>query len=212
MVWISCPAPAIPAAGRYVLAWSSEEMDAPLGTTLFQAQASPGGFLAAPPTPNAWQPGTRLTLRGPSGQGFMLPDLTRRLALAALGELAERLQPLAIGALEKGMAVALFTDRPPSDLPVAVEINPLKDLPEALAWADFLACDLPAGLVEKLPKILGLPAGRRHLPCPAQALVLADMPCAGIARCGACGVPTLRGWKLACEDGPVFDLAELLEI
>lgn len=210
MLWISCPAPAIPAAGRYVLACSSDEMDAPLGAVLFQAQANSDGFLAAPPVPPTWQPGARLLLRGPGGNGFSLPGLTRRLALAALAEHAARLQPLAHQALEKDMAVALFTDGPLPELPAAVEISPLKDLPDALAWADFLALDLPAARLDNLPQVLGLSGGRHRLPCPAQALVLSDMPCAGVAGCGACGVLTRRGWKLACDDGPVFDLAELL--
>jgi NAD(P)H-flavin reductase len=36
------------------------------------------------------------------------------------------------------------------------------------------------------------------------------MPCGGVADCGACAVETRLGWKLACEDGPVFDLIDLL--
>jgi len=77
-------------------------------------------------------------------------------------------------------------------------------LPDLLAWADFLALDLPlealADLGKHLPDVL---------PCPAQALIYTPMPCACLARCGACAVPTRRRWKLACEDGPVFDLREL---
>jgi NAD(P)H-flavin reductase len=40
-------------------------------------------------------------------------------------------------------------------------------------------------------------------------LILAPMPCAGLAECGACAVPARSGWKLACLDGPVFDLRAL---
>jgi hypothetical protein len=36
------------------------------------------------------------------------------------------------------------------------------------------------------------------------------MPCAGLAACGVCAVQTRRGWKLACVDGPVFDLKEIM--
>jgi NAD(P)H-flavin reductase len=41
-------------------------------------------------------------------------------------------------------------------------------------------------------------------------LVVAPMPCGGLAECGVCAVTTRRGWKLACKDGPVFDLGELI--
>jgi hypothetical protein len=36
------------------------------------------------------------------------------------------------------------------------------------------------------------------------------MPCAGLADCGVCAVELRRGWKLACKDGPVFDLRDIL--
>jgi dihydroorotate dehydrogenase electron transfer subunit len=42
-----------------------------------------------------------------------------------------------------------------------------------------------------------------------KALVMTPIPCGGIAECGACAVPAHRGWKLACRDGPVFNLNEL---
>jgi NAD(P)H-flavin reductase len=38
---------------------------------------------------------------------------------------------------------------------------------------------------------------------------MAAMPCSGLADCGVCAVPARRGYKLACKDGPVFDLDEL---
>ena len=43
----------------------------------------------------------------------------------------------------------------------------------------------------------------------AQALIVTPMPCGGIAECGVCAVTVRRGWKMACKDGPVFDLKEL---
>ena len=42
----------------------------------------------------------------------------------------------------------------------------------------------------------------------AQALVAPPMVC-GVGACQGCGVRTARGFKLACTDGPVFDLLEL---
>jgi NAD(P)H-flavin reductase len=208
--WIECPGAASPAAGRYVMAWSPEQPDAPLATSLFAARIEPQGFLAAPPIPATWEPGTALQLRGPLGRGFSPPGPVRRLALAGLGDGLARLQPLLQDALEKGAAVALFADQAPPGLPSAVEVNPLETLDEALAWADYLALDLPASELPGLAHRLGVERGLRHLPCPAQALVGLPLPCGGLADCGACAVETRRGWKLACQDGPVFDLIDLL--
>jgi len=44
----------------------------------------------------------------------------------------------------------------------------------------------------------------------AQVLVVTPMPCGGLAECGVCAFTTRRGWKMACKDGPVFDLSELI--
>lgn len=208
--WIACPQKVIPGSGRYVLAWSPGDEGAPLATPLFAAQVSPQGFLAAPPTPRAWEPGARLLLRGPLGRGFRLPSTARRLALAVLGEGSARLLPLMQEALEGEAAVALFTDGPLPRLPTAVEIGPLSGLAEALAWADFLALDVPLEALPNLDQLLGLEPDALQLPCTAQALVVTVMPCGGLAECGACGIKGSRGWKLACKDGPVFDLATLM--
>jgi dihydroorotate dehydrogenase electron transfer subunit len=133
----------------------------------------------------------------------------RRLALASLDESISRLQPLMQNALDQGAAVALFTDHPLPSLPSAVEANPLEALQEALTWADYLAVDLPPQTIPELSRLLGVERGPRALPCPAQALVHLPMPCGGLADCGACAIETRGGWKLACDDGPVFELIDL---
>ncbi len=207
---IACPATAVPAPGRYALAWALEDRDAPLAAPLFTALALEDGFIAAPPIPTAWEPGMALALRGPLGRGFEPPAGLRRLALAAFGPGLARLGPLMDAALDQGGEVALFTDAPLPALPPAVEANPLAALPDALTWADFLAVEIPLAHLEKLSAHLGLDANARDLPCLAQALVVTAMPCAGVGACGACSLETRHGWKLACEDGPVFPLADLL--
>jgi len=206
--WITCPAKLIPAPGKYTLAWSPEDGEAPLATALFASQVSEQGFLAALPALHAWGPGTRLSLRGPLGRGFHLPPVTRRIALVALAGACTRLLPLVQEGLARHAAVALFTDVLPSNLPTSVEVAPLSGLAEALTWADFLAIDVPMEDLPGLVQVLG--TGGRPLPCPAQALVVTPMPCAGAAECGACAMKASGKWKLACKDGPVFDLDELL--
>lgn len=205
--WVSCPSPAIPAAGRYLLA--SDE-NAVLSTPLFASQVLEDGFLAAPPVPPIWMPGTPLSLRGPLGRGFSIPEGVRRLALAALGDTAARLLPLVNLAIRRDISVAVFTETPLSPLPAVVEINLLGALPDALSWADCLVVDLPVDALPRLGAALGLSPTSR-LPCPGQALVIVPMPCGGMADCGVCALPARKGWRLACKDGPVLDLGELLD-
>ena len=205
--WIACPPKAIPAPGQYLLAWDAA---AALGTPVFRASVDgkAAGFLAAPPVPGDWEPGSPLRLRGPLGKGFSLPTGVKRLALVTLGETAERLLPLTEPLVGQSRDIALVSDAPLPSLPASLEIHSLKTLPEVLAWADFLALDLPIDTLPGLRMALEGDTGRGW-PYPAQALIVAPMPCAGLAECGACAVPARGGWKLTCQDGPVFDLRAL---
>lgn len=203
----TCPLNVRPLPGQYFQAWLLDEPENPLPFSLFPSIIEAENFLAAPPLPVHWQVGARLNLRGPLGQGFHLPSHARHIALAACGESALRLLPLMAQALDQDCAVALFAGCPLPAIPSAVEIFPLAALPENLAWPEYLALDLPglAGL-EQLKTLLPAP-----LPCPAQALVVLPMPCGGLADCAICAVPARHGhWKLACAEGPVFDLKEIL--
>lgn len=205
--WVSCPSLAVPAAGRYLLA---ADENAVLPAPLFTSQVLEDGFLAAPPVPPTWMPGTPLSLRGPLGRGFSIPEGVRHLALAAFGDTAARLLPLVDLAIRRDISVAVFTETPLSPLAAVVEINLLGALPDALSWADFLVVDLPVDVLPRLGVALGLSPTSR-LPCPGQALLVVPMPCGGMADCGVCALPARRGWRLACKDGPVLDLGELLD-
>ena len=213
---MACDAGSIPAPGQYMLANRPRDEQSPLAWSLFQAGTAPGGVVLAPPLAPDWLPGMRLALRVPLGHGFKLPEGARRVALAAW-ESPARLLPLAAQALAAGAEVTLFCavagyERSLAALPVAVEVAPLNTLSQNLGWADFLACDLPGSQLDGLRGALGL-ANAGELACPAQALLRLPMPCAGLGECGVCAVPVRRSggrrWKLACQDGPVFDLAEL---
>ncbi len=208
---ITCPENVIPKPGQYVQAHNNKDQDAVLPASLFlgglaneEGSGHPSKFIAAPPIPPHWQPGDTLALRGPLGHGFTIPDTTRRLGLVALGDTFARLMPLAQTAIQTNQEVAIFTDLPLPRLPTQIEANPLKSLPEALSWADFLAFDGPPEAYLDTQSFLGLP-GNTPLPCQAQALVFSPMPCGGIAGCGVCAVKW-NGKKtmLVCVDGPVF--------
>jgi hypothetical protein len=203
---ISCPPQGVPVAGQYILAVDKQSI---LSTPLFQAGDWNQGFLASPPLPDSWRPGTTLTLYGPLGRGFLLPADVQRLALIALGDTNARLLPLATSYLHNNVSVALFSDAPVPNLPHSMEAYPLDDLPESASWADCMAFDVPleslerlAGLVDSFPE----PATSR-----SQVLIKASMPCGSLGDCGACAVKVGRSWKFSCRDGPVFRLEAIVK-
>lgn len=208
-----CSQNLIPLPGQYLLAHEPAS-DAPLPAPVFSAGSFAGGFLVAPPLPPIWRPGTSLAVRGPLGRGFSMPASARSIALVALGETAARLKPLLAVALDRGASVALVSDLDLPDLPPEVEVQPVSALRNVAQWADYMALDLYRESMPGLREMLGLgehvgarrQAGVRF---EAQALIVTPMPCGGIAECGVCAVTARRGWKLACKDGPVFNLAEL---
>lgn len=205
---IKCPETVLPLPGQYVVANDTSWDEAPLPFSLFPAGFVPGGFLSAPGLPSNWQPGTRLNLRGPLGRGFQLPAQARRVALAALRSSPSRLLPLARQAILQGAAVSLFSAHPPYNWPLDVEISPPGALPDGMRWADYMALDLAPEDLLHLRETLALPLHTRA-GCPAQALIVTPIPCAGVGECGVCAVRMQRGWGLACKDGPVFDLNQL---
>jgi dihydroorotate dehydrogenase electron transfer subunit len=115
---------------------------------------------------------------------------------------------LLIAALEQGASVVLVSDLDLPGLPPEVEFQPVSGLAEVARWADYLALDLPRESLPGLNERLGL-GEQAEARFEAQALVVTPMPCVGMAECGVCAVTARRGWKMACKDGPVFDLKEL---
>ena len=201
--WIACPPVLRPNPGQYLIA-SSPDLCEPLPRILFPSAIQAEGIRVSAPLPVGWAAGMQLPLRGPYGHGFRMPHATRRLAVAAIDGSPARLLPLAHQALRMNASVVVYTHQSPSGLPAEVEVLPLDLLPEAPAWADFLALETPMAQIGDVRVRLGLKPYQR-LACPAQVLVIAPMPCSGQADCGVCAIPTKDGWALTCTDGPVFD-------
>ncbi len=204
---ISLPAGMKLAPGQY-LAASGPDPYTPLPVILFPSRIQPGELRVAPPLPASWSAGMQLMLRGPLGNGFRLPQSTRRIALASLEGGPARLLPLAALALTQRAAVAIYTQSSPAGLPEEVEVLPLDLLPEALTWADFLALEAPLNRLPELRARLALNPFQRPA-CPVQVLVITPMPCTGLAECGVCAVATQKSWAYTCSDGPVFDFQQL---
>lgn len=200
---ISCPVTLVPAPGQYLLASSGSDVLLPV--PIFYTDSAPQGFIGL--TADLWEPGDVLHLRGPLGHGFSLPTSARKIALVAFDSSPSRLRGLVQPALRQDASVVLLCNTDVDQLPDAVEVQPLSALRDILGWADFIAVDVQRENLYQLKQRLGetnqLPALRE-----AQVLIRTPMPCGGIGECGVCAVTLKSEWKLACKDGPVFDLKE----
>ena len=204
---IACPPEIVPTAGQYLLAIDQDSIQT---SPLFLADAWSQGFLAAPPFPGSWQPGTSLSLYGPLGRGFRLPMDVQRLALIALGETNARLLPLATNSLTDNLNITLFSDAALKELPSSMEAYPLSDLQDLISWADFVAVDVPLENLDQLVEYFSIVSQSLSSP-RGQVLVQTTMPCSTFGDCGVCAVKVKRSWRLACKDGPVFDLQAVLK-
>jgi len=175
--------------------------------------------LAHPAQIESLRTGDRVDVLGPVGRGFQVDVATRNLLLVAgstsLAFTLGPLLPLADRALPEGRSVTLAfaapnpeVAYPVSSLSPAIEVIRAMDtdlidlLSDAIAWADqVLACG-PTGFTTRLSahiRSIRRPAPRGFF----QALNPVHLPC-GVGACGVCRT----GSRLACVDGPVFELNE----
>jgi dihydroorotate dehydrogenase electron transfer subunit len=187
----------------------------------------------------ALRPGDEVNLIGPLGQGFEVPTAARRLLLVAGTTHLPVLLPLTQprnrvfsgkpGFFSSSIALLLSAPTatalyPISHLPPALEVHVVtadgsaghhgsaRDLfPDLVRWADCVCIvplhpDDPATYpaLAEIVREVRLEPGHHF----AQALVVPPMAC-GVGACQGCAVQTARSTKLACTDGPVFDLLEL---
>ncbi len=205
---VQCDAGLVPGAGQYVLAHAVGS-DAPLATALFALRTFSRGFVAAPPTPSTWNPGTRLLMRGPLGHGFSSPGAAHRVALVAYRCSPRVLLSMLDSLLQQESSVTLVGEDIPEDLPPQVEAQPLGELPDVFRWADFVAADIEREVLPELRQMLQPHQGA--VKAEGQILIRTPMPCGALADCGVCTVELRGKVLLACEDGPVFSLRQALE-
>ncbi len=202
---ISCSADLTPAPGQYLLA--GDDSNAPLPVSLHFTDSASDSFIASP-VPDHWMPGAEISLRGPLGNGFKLPVSARKVALIALDVSPSRLRGLIRPALSQSAAVVFVSDSQVENLPDEVEVQPMSALGEVVAWADYAALDVTRenlpGWVERLKGLNQMSTLKE-----AEILIRTPAPCGGVAECGVCAVVTKSGWKMACKDGPVFNLREI---
>ena len=165
--------------------------------------------------------GDFIDLLGPLGNGFKIDDDTSRLLVVAGGigiaplvHLAERAGAdghsvkMILGVATasqlchevKGVEMFPITeDGSAGDMGVATDL-----LPSLVGWADqIFAC----GPVPMYRSMAGMMPEFRDK--PVQILLEEVMGC-GVGACRGCAVPTRQGMKMVCQDGPVFDLREII--
>jgi len=215
--------------GRFVLADLGDYLRKPLFPASLETPPPGHGefdVLVLPSHPAAaLQPGASVDLIGPLGQGFRIPETTRRLLLVA--SIAHLPALLALTNQEPGLSTALLLSvasvaelYPVQLLPPALEVHvvtadgstghcgSILDLfPDLVRWADCACIAADPAIYPALARIVReVRIGSTHH--FAQALIAPPMVC-GVGACYGCAVPVRGGIKRACTDGPVFDLLEL---
>jgi len=170
-------------------------------------------ILTLEPIPKDWYPGDQIYYLAPQGRSFQLPPSATSVGLLPFGVSPLRLLTLVKPALAQDASLILFLEAKQMDLflshvPSPIEIVPLSALKDHLDWLDYLAADVAREDLEALSAIFS----GSTISFPGQVLIRTIMPCHGKGECGVCAVKTIKGWRMACKDGPVFPLREVLDV
>jgi dihydroorotate dehydrogenase electron transfer subunit len=178
---------------------------------------------------SARQPDDTLDVIGPLGSGFSLAKNVRHLLLVSDGPSIGPLLGQMERAIAAGVAVTLALGGsraaavyPVTALPPVVEFQaatldgslgyrgPISDLlPELLRWADAVCAVGSAALYRTLRRQMDQVRLRAE-PNFLVGLMTDNLMACGVGACLSCTVTTATGLKLACVDGPAFDLTELV--
>jgi dihydroorotate dehydrogenase electron transfer subunit len=236
---LSIAAPELPSLlpGQFLLLRCADRFTCYLRRPIFPTPVAEHHFsllLRPDPDPGlAWlstrQPDDTLDVIGPLGSGFPLAKNVSHLLLVSDGP---HIGPL-LGQMERAVAagravtLALGGSRaaavyPVSALPPVVEFQaatsdgslgyrgPVTDLlPELLRWADAVCTVGSVALYRTLRRQMDQIRLRAE-PNFLYGLMTDNLMACGVGACLSCTVTTATGLKLACVDGPVFDLTELV--
>ncbi len=236
LMWLSCPAVTKGAApGRFLMIRCGDGLDPllprPMSFHRFRTYDGARQFAILfdiRGRGTRWlserRPGERLRLFGPLGQGYRVAAHSQNLLLVAGGIGVAALVALAEEAAANGRAVTMLHGArtaqklfPASLLPAEVEViyatedgsaghkgNVTDLVPRLLSWADEVFACGPAPMFVALAEVMRRDRSRK----PAQALLEERMGC-GTGICYGCAVPTRKGMRLVCKDGPRFVLRDV---
>ena len=165
------------------------------------------------------QPGDRLDLLGPLGNGFNVKPNSKKLLLVAGGIGIAPLYFLAQDALKgKGSVTLLYgtADNKRRSIPPHIKLvlatedgtvghrGMITDiLPDYINWADQVFACGPLPMYQAMAHMSGLKNK------PVQISLEVRMGC-GLGVCYGCTVKTRNGLKQVCQDGPIFELDDVL--
>ena len=209
---IDLPAKHWPRPGQYLPCQRLHSDADILPVNLFRVLGDPD-LLTVGPVPRGWQPGDQLACAPSQGHGFDLPSFARRVGLVPYQVSPMRLLALVSTALEQSAEVAMFYDFDLHDdlldrMPSQVEVLPLAALLDNLDWPDYLAIDLEAATLDQFSDQFSPQDNQLD----GEVLVQTAMPCRGLGECGVCVIKSRHSWRLACVDGPVFPIREVLHV
>ena len=169
------------------------------------------------------QAGDNIDLLGPLGNGFAIHPASHNLLLVAGGIGIAPLRFLAQEGLYQGCPVTLLLGAPTANqlysrhfLPPEAELIATTEdgtagkkgmitdlLPDFTSWADQIFACGPTSMYRAIA------SQSQHLLKPVQISLEVRMGC-GRGVCYGCTVKTKNGLKQVCQDGPVFDLDDIL--
>ncbi len=167
------------------------------------------------------QPGDKVDIIGPLGNGFTINPGSRRILLVAGGMGIAPLCFLAQSAVRKGLKVTLLAGaaslaqlHPERLMPSGAEaVNITEDgsagarglvtafLPDYLPQVDQVFACGPVPMYRAMNRYVGAK--------PTQISLEVRMGC-GLGFCYACTIRTRQGLKQVCKDGPVFDIQDVI--
>lgn len=171
------------------------------------------------------QAGEKLDLLGPLGNGYTIQPHLHNLLLVAGGIGVAPLAFLAQRAVSHGHSVRLLLGAPTADqlcprhlLPPETDLVCTTDdgtagqmgfvtslLPDSIGWADQIFVCGP----EPMYHIMATQYQRLLNAKPVQISLEMRMGC-GIGTCYSCTLKTKSGLKQVCQDGPIFNLDDIL--
>ncbi len=198
---------------------SIHRVDSPKEFSILFAVVGPGtGWLAQR------RKGDMLDVLGPLGNGFFIPDSSKRLLLAAGGIGIAPFIFLAQAAINSGKSVRLLLGARTKDCLYPLRLLPQKMetfittedssagdkgkltdiLPEHVDWADRIYACGPLAMYKAMAKRKEVWRIRGKI----QLSLEVRLGC-GIGACLGCSIKTKMGMKKICSDGPVFNLDEV---
>jgi dihydroorotate dehydrogenase electron transfer subunit len=159
---------------------------------------------------------------GPLGNGYTIYPESKKLLLVAGGIGIAPLNFLAKQALSQGRSITLLYGTanryqyPKAYLPKGIELHSATEdgtkgkkgmvtdlLPDFAKWADQIFACGPVGMYKAMAQMPELKDK------PVQLSLEIMMGC-GVGVCYGCTIKTRSGLKQVCQDGPVFDLEDII--